>query len=420
MRLFRKNPTRAVSAEDSENTSSNGAQLFLSLHLPAIALGFGMGVTIPVLPVFAKSFDVSAGLASLVFFTNMAGGLIASLPIGYLLDRFGRRKILLAGPIITGVSALLMATSGSFAELLFWRFVGGWGQQMWTISRLTVVADSGSSGSRGRVITSMFGIQQVGTLAGPLVGGISAATFGLQSAFIIQGAVSIVAVIPSFFVYRESAPQRTDSSSAKSTSAVTDDFSWRSLLSGPIIILFTAQLFGMTARGGAIGGGTVFVYAAYAYAADPAVLGVLSSIMAAVGIPLTLSAGYLMDRFGRKSTLVPGSGLLGLVLIFLAITSFSSLPFTGFVIGFILLQAFNSLLNGSWQVIGADLAPAGARGRFFATGRMVSQGGFSANPLVFSLMTSLSGFTLAFAVLGSASIVSSMMVAGLIKETHRR
>ena len=176
----------------------------------------------------------------------------------------------------------------------------------------------------------------------------------------------------------------------------------------------------MTARGGAIGGGTVFVYAAYAYAADPAVLGVLSSIMAAVGIPLTLSAGYLMDRFGRKSTLVPGSGLLGLVLIFLAITSFSSLPFTGFVIGFILLQVFNSLLNGSWQVIGADLAPAGARGRFFATGRMVSQGGFSANPLVFSLMTSLSGFTLAFAVLGSASIVSSMMVAGLIKETHRR
>jgi MFS family permease len=266
----------------------------------------------------------------------------------------------------------------------------------------------------------MFGIQQVGTLAGPLVGGISAATLGLQSAFIIQGTVSIVAVIPSFFVYRESAPQRIGSLNAKPTGAATDDFSWRSLLSGPIIILFTAQLFGMTARGGAIGGGTVFVYAAYAYAADPAVLGVLSSIMAAVGIPLTLSAGYLMDRFGRKSTLVPGSGLLGLVLIFLAITSFSSLPFTGFVIGFILLQAFNSLLNGSWQVIGADLAPAGARGRFFATGRMVSQGGFSANPLVFSLMTSLSGFTLAFAVLGSASIVSSMMVAGLVKETHRR
>jgi MFS family permease len=90
------------------------------------------------------------------------------------------------------------------------------------------------------------------------------------------------------------------------------------------------------------------------------------------------------------------------------------------VVGFILLQAFNSLLNGSWQVIGADLAPDGARGRFFAAGRLVSQGGFSANPLIFLLMTGLSGFTLAFAVLGASSIVSSLMVGGLIKETHRR
>jgi MFS family permease len=365
------------------------------------------------------SFGVSAGVASMVFFANMAGGLIASLPVGYLLDRFGRRKILLAGPIITGASALLMATSGSWEELLLWRFVSGWGQQMWTISRLTVVADSGSKKSAGRVITSMFGIQQVGILGGPLVGGISAAAFGLQSAFIIQGVVSLLAVIPSFFVYRESAPRPGARGSAAKGSP-QDDFSWRSLLSKPILILFTAQLFGMTARGGAIGGGTLFVYAAYAYQTDALTLGVMSSIMAAAGIPLTLAAGYLMDRYGRKSTLVPGSGLFGVSLIFLAITSFASLPFSGFVVGFVLLQAFNSLLSGSWQVIGADLAPAGARGRFFAAGRMVSQGGFSANPLVFSLATSLSGFTLAFVVLGAASIVSSAMVGGLIRETHQR
>jgi len=176
----------------------------------------------------------------------------------------------------------------------------------------------------------------------------------------------------------------------------------------------------MTARGGAIGGGTLFVYASYAYGTDPLVLGALSSVMAGVGIPLTLAAGYLMDRFGRKSTLVPGSGLFGVVLLFFAVTSFASLPFAAFIVGFVLLQAFNSLLSGSWQVIGADLAPAGARGRFFAAGRMVSQGGFSANPLVFSLATTLSGFTLAFVVLGVVSIVSSGMVGGLIRETHRR
>jgi MFS family permease len=417
--FFRKKSALGGQPDDAGEGSPAYLQLFLSLHLPAVALGFGMGVTTPVLPVFAKSFGVSPSVASLVFAATMSGGLVASLPIGYMLDRFGRRKILLAGPIITAGSAFLMATAGSFEELLIYRFIGGWGTQMWTLARLTVITDSGSAGNRGRVITSMFGIQQVGTLAGPLVGGLLAVTMGLPSAFVLQGAVSLAAVIPSFFVFSETLPQR-GSRGRRGSGVPESDFSWRSLLSRPILVLFTAQLFGMTARGGAIGGGTVFVYAAYAYGADPATLGVLSSVMAAAGIPLTLAAGYLMDRFGRKSTLVPGSAMLGLVLVFLSITSFTTLPFGAFVAGFVLLQAMNSLLSGSWQVIGADLAPAGARGRFFAAGRMVSQGGFAANPLVFAIGTSLSGFTLAFAALGVASLISSAMVGRFIRETHPR
>lgn len=92
MGLFRRNSNQPVTDGARRFFSPSNAQMYLSLHLPAIALGFGMGVTTPALPIFAKSFDVSAGVASLVFFANMLGGLIASLPVGYLLDRFGRRK----------------------------------------------------------------------------------------------------------------------------------------------------------------------------------------------------------------------------------------------------------------------------------------------------------------------------------------
>ena len=73
MRFFRRNQTPDVLSDAPVN-----AHLFLSLHLPAIALGFGMGVTTPVLPFFAQSFGVSAGVTSLVFFASMAGGLTAS------------------------------------------------------------------------------------------------------------------------------------------------------------------------------------------------------------------------------------------------------------------------------------------------------------------------------------------------------
>ncbi len=173
-------------------------QLVLSLYLPAIAVGLGTGITTPVLPVLAKSFDVSIGLASLVFIVQMAGSTTATLPTGLLIDRIGRRRILLAGPLITAGASFMIATAGSFPELLVYRFIGGWGQQMWMLSRLTMIADTGGAYQRGQQITSMFSAQRVGTLAGPLIGGFAAAAWGLHVPFLIHGAVVLIAVIPSF------------------------------------------------------------------------------------------------------------------------------------------------------------------------------------------------------------------------------
>ena len=184
--------------------------------------------------------------------------------------------------------------------------------------------------------------------------------------------------------------------------------------------MFLAQWLGMTARGGIVAGSTVFVYAAYQYDASPATLGVLSSVMAGAGIPLTFAAGYLMDRFGRKVTIVPGLAILGGAMAFLGVTSFAGLSFTYFVIGFVVLQTMNSLLTGSWQVIGSDMAPAGARGRFFAVGRTVTQGGFATNPAAFAVLTAVSGFTLALGTIGVASMLSAAILGAFVPETNSR
>ena len=412
-----QSPTPATDAGASRQRL---ARIVFQLHLPAIALGFGMGATVPVVPEFAKSFGVGPGQASLVFVANMLGGLIASVPIGYLLDKIGRRRILILGPAITAVTAFLTAYAGSFELLLLYRFIGGWGTQMWTLSRLTMIADTSSSGSRGRMITSLLGIQHVGTLAGPLAGGLLAVTFGLEVAFLLQGAFAVVAMTPGFFA-RETMPQGGRAGSRGAASAPAESFSWRALLAHPIPVMFLAQWLGMTARGGIVAGSTVFVYAAYAYEeADPATLGVLSSLMAGAGIPLTIAAGFLMDRFGRKISIVPGLFVLGAAMAFLGVTSFVGLGFGYFIGGFVVLQTMNSLLTGSWQVVGSDLAPPGGRGRFFAVGRTVTQAGFATNPAIFSVCTALSGFTLALGVVGAAGMLSSIILGAFVPETHRR
>jgi MFS family permease len=421
------NPERTNESETPEASSKRRGYLytFLSLHLPAVALGFGQGIVTPVLPVLLiQELNVSVELAALVFVATMSGGFTASIPVGYALDRFGRRRILLAGPIVIAASAFLIGTAaaGSFVLILLYRYIGGWGQQMWQLSRLTVIADSGGA-NRGRLITSMFGIQRAGNLAAPIVGGLIALQWGLYVPFIVQGFVVLLAVIPSFKVIQETMPSRTGGrggGSAGGASAPADSFAWKSLLQPPIPAMYLAQLLGTMTRGGAIGGGTIFLFGVAAYGATSLDLGIMSSSMALVGIPLTLLAGMSMDKFGRKVTIVPGLILLGIAMAFLAAVAAWELPFYAFVIGFVWMQLVGSLLAGSMQTMGTDIAPPGARGRFFGVGRMVSQAGFMSNPLSFSILTAVSGFTAAFAFFAFAGVASGAILGFFVHETLHR
>src|SRR2546427_13269794 len=93
-------------------------QNVLSLYLPAVILALGTGIALPALPIYARQFDVSLGVASSALVATGLGGLAAGVPTGYLLDRFGRRNIILAGPIVTALSSFLVVTAHSFPELL--------------------------------------------------------------------------------------------------------------------------------------------------------------------------------------------------------------------------------------------------------------------------------------------------------------
>jgi MFS family permease len=409
-------PAGEQAKADSGRKQSGKLYLFLSLQLPAVVLGLGQGMTTPVLPVFAAEFGVSVGIATLVFVAQMAGGLSASLPMGYVIDRFGRRPVLLAGPIITAVALFLTATVSAFWMLLAFRYIAGWGQQMWMLGRLTVIADRGG-GARGRQITSMLGIQRVGMLVGPLLGGLAAEFWGLRVPFVLTGIVVLAAVIPSFLVIQETAPSKQ---SAPANGAAAEDFSWRFLLKQPVPILFLAQFFGTLTRGGAIGGGTIFLFGVYTYGVTALDLGVLSSLLALAGIPLTLASGYIMDRFGRKVTVVPGLILSGMSMFFLAATAAFGWGYWAFVTGFVWMQLLNAMMSGSMQTIGSDFAPPNARGRFFGIGRMVTQGGFMANPLSFGALTAVSGFTAAFAFVGGTGVIAALILAFLIKESLMR
>src|SRR5438477_10238503 len=133
----------------------------------------------------------------MVLVANQLGGTVATTPMGYLIDRIGGRKMVLAGPILVGLSSLLMAFAPSFPELLVYRFIEGWATQMWVLGRLEIITATGG-GRRGTQITGMFGMESAGRLLGPAAGGFVAAAFGLRAPFLLYGVIAILRIIPSF------------------------------------------------------------------------------------------------------------------------------------------------------------------------------------------------------------------------------
>jgi MFS family permease len=141
--------------------------------------------------------------------------------------------------------------------------------------------------------------------------------------------------------------------------------------------------------------------------------------MAGVSIPIALTSGYVMDTHGRKWATVPGSVVLAIALMSMAATSFASLPYSGFITAFVLAHIGVSLMLGSWQTVGTDVAPSVGRGTFFGVSRLVSHTGRLSSPGSFALLSEFVSFGAAFTFLAMASIASGGLVFFFIKETLR-
>ena len=116
--------------------------LILPVFIPTFLLRLGSGLLVPILPLYAKSFDISYGLVGLVLAAEGIGHLVGDLPAAMVLNRIGRKSAMLLGVITVALcgAGLFFAPSISIVFLL--RFVGGIGGALWDISRYAYLADA--------------------------------------------------------------------------------------------------------------------------------------------------------------------------------------------------------------------------------------------------------------------------------------
>jgi MFS family permease len=392
----------------------------LSLYMPAAAISMGQGIAAPALPVFAKTFDVSFGTASLVSVLFAFGGFAATLPTGYLIDRLGRRPVVLGGPILTALTSFLTAFAApTFEWLLLWRFLGGAASQGWELSRLAMIADSDNPRERGRLLKWMFQISATSALLAPSIGGL-VAEVDIRIPFILYGLLTLVGVIPSLWLLRETDPAR---STGTREPELAEGAKWKFVLGllvrREMFAFLVAQFLANVARGVQMSG-VMNLYVAYAYGAGPLTIGLLATATGVVTTPVGFLSGSVMDRWGRKKALVPGFALLFVALLLVGATALLGSSFSVFVAAYIFMNVVQSITGGGMQVMGADLAPTIARGRFIGVWRLIGRGGGVAGPAAFGSTAELWGYAAAFGVLGVSALGVALIIGLTIRETVGR
>ncbi|MFD9950335.1 MFS transporter [Nonomuraea sp. NPDC059023] len=162
-----------------------------------------MAVTIA-LPAIA--LDLRASTGQLQWITETTVLALASLLItmGTLADRWGRRRMLLAGLAAFAVASLLAAVSRSPAELVAARALLGVGNAMIMPSTLSIIRSVFPRSELPRALAVWGMVASIGVVVGPLAGGLLVQHLGWRALFLVSvpaalaSACAITLLVPAF------------------------------------------------------------------------------------------------------------------------------------------------------------------------------------------------------------------------------
>src|SRR3989440_2489674 len=167
----------------------------------AFTVALGFGIVAPAIPLFACQFGVSVAAAASVISVFALMRVVAALPAGRLVDRFGESGVMAAGIAVVAASSILAGFSQSFVELMVLRGSGGVGSAMFSISAQALLLDTVPGSQRGRASGLFSGGFLLGGISGPAVGGLVAA-WSLRAPFFIYGGLLVVPAILAAVVLR--------------------------------------------------------------------------------------------------------------------------------------------------------------------------------------------------------------------------
>jgi MFS family permease len=371
-------------------------------------MALGLSIIAPALPLFGRTFGVGAALVGSLVSVYALGRLVLDVPAGYLVDRVGRRPVLLASAAIVAVAATLAGTAGSFAQLVVWRFLQGVGSGLFTTAAMVAMADLGGPIHRGRALSVFSGAFLIGSSLGPSIGGIVTAYWGPRAPFMVYAGLAALGLAWVYLQVPETSPAGAPSPPIDMPEPAPRPFPY---LDFALIGLVTFAVFFTRA------GGRATILPLFAYnqlGATATQVGVLLSSLAIMNMIVLYPTGALSDRFGRKLAIVPSVLLMALAFIQMSRAS----SYSGLLAGTVLLGIGSGVGGPAPAAYMVDLGPPARMGAAMGLYRAIGDLGFFVGPIAMGWVADT--FSYSSALVGVAGLlVAAILPFALFAREHR-
>ncbi len=401
---------------------------------------YDIGLMSVVLLPFKQLFHLTGADTGLLVASATVGIVVGVVPSGYLADRFGRKRLLVASLIVYSLLTVAAGFAPGWQSVLVLRFMAGVGLGAMFPLPYTLLAELSPKRVRGRVAGILDAFLSVGYFAAPLLGGWIMATSGLLTGwrilFFIGGVGLLYAVV--LAIWMPESPrwlkargreleaarvlaQMGQEAREEVLQSVVDPTPKR-----PFQVVWSRPYARRTLMLWLAFPSILFVFYGIMnfmptilmkeHLSGPVVLEFAALIMAA-SIPGKFFEAWLVERVGRKAVIITFTLIAAAAaLIFPTVRSDVGIVGMGMLLAF-----FGVAVDPAIKIFSAEQYPTAIRG----TGVGMTEGvgrllGGALAPYIMALMLSSSGIAGSFVFIAAVALVGALSVALLGKETSGR
>lgn len=282
-------------------------KIFGTLFFSIFAAVTGVGIVVPLLPVYAHDLGAGGFYIALIFGSFSLSRTFFLPYFGRLSDKIGRKILIATGLISYALISLAFVFSHDVESLIILRFIQGIASAMIMPVTQAYVGDITPAGSEGTVMGIFHIAVFFGLSIGPLIGGVINDQFTITASFICMGFLAFVGFLLSLFLLP---PTRLEKVVCRGTEPVA----WRQLICDMEIIGIIFFRFSYTLCIGVIWS-FMPILGASDFSLSSSHIGILVMIGVFISGLLHAPMGFLADRTNRRTMIIIG-GLITCIAIF--------------------------------------------------------------------------------------------------------